>query len=64
MRRNVYNSPNSPNGNQDPNSNDGGGLPEGWQPRSPSPSDNLPPRLTMEEMREQRAIEEQIRKKK
>ena len=73
MRRNVYNSPNIPNGNQDPNSNDGtgglptspngdgtGGLPESWQQRSPSPSDNLPPRLTMEEMRKQQRIENQI----
>ena len=61
MRRIVYNSPNSPD-NQDSNQNDGtGGLPEGWQPRSPSPSDNLQPRLTMEEMREQQRIENQIR---
>ena len=74
MRRNVYNSPNIPNGNQDPNSNDGtgglptspngdgtGGLPESWQQGSPSPSDNPPPRLKMEEMREQQRIEYQIR---
>ena len=62
MKRNVYNRPNSPNDNTDSNQNDGtGGLPEGWQPRSPSPSDNLQPRLTMEEMREQQIIENQIR---
>ena len=61
MSRNVYNSPNSPD-NQDSNQNDGtGGLPEGRQPRSSSPSDNLPPRLTMEEMHEQKRIENQIR---
>lgn len=74
MRRNVYNSPNIPNGNQDPNSNDGtgglptspngdgtGGLPESWQQGSPSPSDNPPPRLTAQQMREQQRIEYQIR---
>ncbi len=45
MRRSVYNSHND---NQDSNQNDGsGGLPESLQPRSPSPSDNLPPRLTI-----------------
>jgi hypothetical protein len=59
MRRTVYNSPSD---NQDSNQNDGtGGLPEGWQPRSPSPSENLPPELTREEMLEQRRIESQIR---
>jgi hypothetical protein len=64
-RRSVYNSQNpnnqnSPN-NQDSNQNDGsGGLPEGWQPRSPSPSDNLPPRLTIQELQEQQAIQDKI----
>jgi hypothetical protein len=58
MRRTVYNSPND---NQDSNQNDRtGGLPEGWQPRSPSPSENLPPRLTIQELREQQAIQDKI----
>ena len=62
MRRNVYNSSNSPNDNTDSNQNDGtGGLPGGWQSRSQSPSDNLQPRLTMEEMLEQQRIANQIR---
>ena len=61
MRRTVYNSPNSPD-NQDSNQNDGtGGLPGGWQLRSPSERHNLPPELTREEMREQQRIENQIR---
>jgi hypothetical protein len=57
MRRSVYSSQNSP----DDNKNDGtGGLPQDRQPRSPSPSDNPPPRLTEQQMRVQREIEDQI----